>query len=267
MKSKEHIDTLNFDFQHEQGDEKVKNENVRIIMEELEPHFNLKVLTVKKYHRSRMPYWIAFLHNLVELHLVNCGELEYLSCLGYLNHLKVLKLMMLAELKYIGEDNPTADSSSTRDPKLISVERSSYLPCLETLELSNLPKLKAWRPKGMGDKESCSNKKIGPCFSKLKSLFLWDCTELTCIPFCPSVEELKLINFNERLRIMDNTGNFEELRDVADSSSSSASCRQHGTTRIKKVAISNVSWLDLLPMYAFRGLEKWIYGVTRKYRA
>ncbi|CAO2839021.1 unnamed protein product [Amaranthus hypochondriacus] len=170
---------------------------------------------------------------------------------------------MLGELEYIGEDNPSDNSSSTLNPELLRVGRSSYLTCLETLELSSLPKLKAWRPRGMGDphlfSRGCSNKKTIPCFSQLKSLFLWNCPELTYIPFCPRVEDLKLVNFNNRLRIMENTGNFEELRNVASSSSSapySGEYSQHGTTRIKKVAISNVGWLGLLPMEAFQCLEK-----------
>ena len=262
LKNKKHLNALNFHFIHE-ADGKVDNEEVRRIMDELEPHSNVKSLEVKKYHGLRMPGWIASLPNLVELQLANCRKLQYLPCLGNLIHLKVLKLIMLGELEYIGEDNPSDNSNSTLDPELFRVGRSSYLTCLETLELSSLPKLKAWRPRGTGDahlfSRACSDKKTIPCFSQLKSLFLWNCPELSYIPFCPRVEDLKLVNFNDRLRIMENTGNFEELGNVASSSSSapySGGYSQHGTTRIKNVAISNVVWLGLLPMEAFRCLEK-----------
>ncbi|XP_021725229.1 putative disease resistance protein RGA3 isoform X3 [Chenopodium quinoa] len=235
------------------------------LIEKLQPHHNLKYLEVKKYHGLRMPGWITLLLNLVELHLTDCRELKYLPCLGNLLCLKVLRLIMLANLECIGEDT-SVDSSSTFMPQL-SIAKSSYLPPLETLEMSNLPKLKGWR-RGVeddhqflkdGSNHSSSNKaelQLLPCFSDLKSLFIWNCPELTCFPCCPKMEDLTLLNFNSRMQMIINCERDVNLEVVIPfASSSSWSPHSEHSTAIKKVTISNVSWLNSVPVEAFQFVE------------
>ncbi|XP_021730210.1 putative disease resistance protein RGA3 [Chenopodium quinoa] len=258
----EHLNAILFDFIHDEADGSVGTEEAKRLIEKLQPHHNLKYLEVKKYHGLRMPGWVTLLSNLVKLHLTDCRELTYLPCLGNLLCLKVLRLIMLANLECIGEDSPSVDSSSTFMPQL-SITGLPYLPPLETLEMSNLPKLKGWR-RGVEDdhqflNDSSSNKadlQLLPCFSDLKSLFIWNCPELTCFPSCPKMEDLTLLNFNSRMQMIINCERDVNLEVVIPfASSSSWSPHSEHLSAIKKVTISNVSWLNSVPVEAFQFVE------------
>ncbi|XP_021721715.1 putative disease resistance protein RGA3 [Chenopodium quinoa] len=237
--NKEHLIVILFDFIHEEADGRAGNEEAERLMEKLHPHHNLKFLEVKKYHGLKMPNWVAFLPNLVEICLTDCRELEYLPCLENLLCLKVLRLVNLAKLEWVGEDNSLADSSSTPTPhQLSSTEGLSYLLSLETIEMSNLPKLKGWR-RGAGDdhqflsggsNNSSSNKaklQSLPSFTALKSLFIWNCPELTYFPPCPNMEDLSLLKFNSRLQMILNCERGENLGVVVIPFASSSSWSPH----------------------------------------
>ncbi|XP_021751852.1 putative disease resistance protein RGA3 [Chenopodium quinoa] len=253
--NKEHLIAILFDFIHEEEDGRAGNEEAERLMEKLPPHRNLKFFELQKYHGLRMPGWVTLLPNLVELCLTDCRELEYLPCLRNLVFLKVLKLIKLAKLEWIGEDSPSADSSSTPTPH--------QLPSLEKIEMSNLPKLKGWR-RGAGDdhhqflndgsNNSSSNKaqlQLLPSLSGLKSLFIWNCPEMACFPPCLKLEDLTLLNFNSKLQMILNLG----VAVIPFASSSTWLPHPENTNALKKVTISNVSWLSSLPEEAFKFLE------------
>ncbi|XP_056697468.1 putative disease resistance protein RGA3 [Spinacia oleracea] len=212
LRSKEHLNGIWFNFTHEESDGRVDDEVARRLMEELQPHSNLKRFKMQEYHGARMPGWATLLPNLLQLCLFNCDELECLPFLGNLCNLKVLKLLALEKLEYIEENSPSADSSSTPTPQLLCAKTLSYLPSLRVLSLNNLPELKGWRRSlaGVGNDHLNQNLVVSrsnneavwqslPCLSQLKSLEIIGCPKLTCIPLCPSLEWLYIIKSNERL--------------------------------------------------------------------
>uniref|UniRef100_A0A803LVM9 Uncharacterized protein n=1 Tax=Chenopodium quinoa TaxID=63459 RepID=A0A803LVM9_CHEQI len=119
----------------------VDTEEARRLMEELQPHSNLKQLLVSGYCGVRMPGWTTLLPNLAYILLKNCKELQYLPCLGSLRHLKSLSLSSLPKLEYI-EISQSVFSST---PGSECAQGVSIFPSLERLHLFRLPKLKGWR--------------------------------------------------------------------------------------------------------------------------
>lgn len=176
------------------------------LMENLQPHFNLKGLDLCGYDGVRMPSWISSLPNLVRLHLENCKNLQFLPYLGNLYHLKVLQLCDLLNLEYVFEYSTTHYTSS--DPEIYaptgvsSAKRLSFLPSLEQLKLYNLPKLKGWSKSGVMLVVEDDNLLVGSssmaqlqplCLSQLKSLTISQCPELKDIPACSREEDLSVV--------------------------------------------------------------------------
>ncbi|XP_021724260.1 disease resistance protein RGA2-like [Chenopodium quinoa] len=210
LMSKEHLKGLTFHFHHRVVDGDVDTEEARRLMEELQPHSNLRRLEVWGYRGVRMPGW----------------ELEYLPCLGNLRHLKFLSLNSLLKLEYIKLSSSVFSST----PESECAEGVLIFPSLESLELFHLPMLKGWRDDLFLLED---NKNMRLCLSGLRIV---NCPELTCIPLCLKVEELRLDNFNKRLKIFD-----------PENSSKSSTLRN--------VNIDNVVWLNSQSMVAFESLE------------
>ncbi|XP_056694234.1 putative disease resistance protein RGA3 isoform X3 [Spinacia oleracea] len=237
LRNKEHVNEIEVLFNHdEEGDRRVDDEGALSLMEDLEPHSNIKFLTVSGYNGLNMPSWVGFLQSLAELRLYCCKELDCLPSLRNLCHLKVLKLSCLKKLEYIEAENSCSTMSSPED--------LSFFLSLEQLELCSLPKLKGWR-RGMDDSSSSSNPQL-PCLSQLKSLAVIFSPELSCIPLCPNVEVLELIKFNERLRI---------ISTERDEKSSSSTSRIISVPKLREVEVDNVAWLDSLPIESFQCLD------------
>ncbi|XP_010674441.1 disease resistance protein RGA2 [Beta vulgaris subsp. vulgaris] len=262
LNHKEHINHIVVDFRCAEGGGRVDDEEARRLMEELRPHPYLENLVVKAYHGAKMPGWVTLLTNLTELFLSDIGELEYLPCLGNLDHLKVLRLWHLAKLEYIEEDSSSANLSCRPGPE--SAGLSLYFLSLERLELKRLRKLKGWRRgKRLGDdhqplKKSSSNIQVQLQLRlpQLKSLRIERCPLLTFLPLCPKTEKLHLVVFNERLRIV-HTKRDEKFCYAPLQSSSCDPKNPRSTVPIpmlREVYINNVAWLNSLPMEAFRCL-------------
>ncbi|XP_021740886.1 disease resistance protein RGA2-like [Chenopodium quinoa] len=226
LMSKEHLKDLTFHFDHRVVDGDVDTEEARRLMEELQPHSNLRRLEVWGYRGVRMPGWATLLSNLVHILLWNCEELEYLPCLGNLRHLKFLGLKSLPKLEYIKLSSSVFSSTPGSD----CAQGVLFFPSLESLELFHLPKLKGWRDDLFLLED---NKSMQLCLSELRIV---NCPELTCIPLCLKVKDLQLGNFNKRLKVFD-----------SENSSKSS--------KLRTVEIDNVVWLNSLSMVAFESLE------------
>ncbi|KAL2920497.1 Disease resistance protein RGA2, partial [Bienertia sinuspersici] len=105
------------------------------IMEELQPHPNLKELAVWDYGGMKMPSWAnaASLPHLARLCLYRCMELEYLPLFP---SLKVLVLNDLLALKVLGVEEISNNSDSSSSPQL-----QQLVPCLSWLEINDCPQL------------------------------------------------------------------------------------------------------------------------------
>ncbi|XP_021730209.1 putative disease resistance protein RGA1 [Chenopodium quinoa] len=205
-----------------EADRKMDKEAILNLMEDLQPHSNLKMLDVWGYHGEILPGWVSLLTNLVLLHLEYCEELKFLPCLRNLPHLKSLSLDDMASLEYIEKESLLCVDSTLSRLGSNSEEQVSFFPSLEKLRLSNLPKLKGWR---RGVEDSSSNSQLIPCLSALKTFKIRGCPELTCVPLGPS-------------------------------STTTSNHIVFPVPKLRKVGTDNVRWLNLLPMEVLQCLER-----------
>ncbi|KAF8726401.1 hypothetical protein HU200_019865 [Digitaria exilis] len=112
-----------------------ENGNDDLILDHLEPHANIRNLTISGYCGTRLPFWIEKLRvkNLVSLELARCIYWEQLPSLGELECLKKLWLERLPSLQQIGQTSQRSNNSCI----------DSYLPPhLDTLIVRHCEELK-----------------------------------------------------------------------------------------------------------------------------
>ncbi|KAJ8422817.1 hypothetical protein Cgig2_018018 [Carnegiea gigantea] len=172
------------------------------LLEDLQPHPSLKDLKLEGYCGKRMPYWARkehlaiFLPNLVSFYLQSCHKLQHLAVLGRLPKLEFLRLEDLPDLEYI------EDTTMSKHSGVVGAWKSeeSFFPSLEELELWGLPKLKGWSGDG-----SNTNQRHGlllPSFPCLSHLRIEYCPNLACVPLCPRIEVLTIVDCNANLQIV-----------------------------------------------------------------
>ncbi|XP_027337075.1 putative disease resistance protein RGA1 [Abrus precatorius] len=150
------------------------------LLENLQPHNNLKRLKVKWYPGVLFPNWLSLLTNVVDIYLYglyNCRCLPPLECLP---SLKSLQIINLDELEYIYryEDGFAV----------------TFFPSLERLELEDCPKLMGWRRRGddINDSKNSRNLSLPLSFPHLSQLYVSSCSRLICMPSFPYVKNLYL---------------------------------------------------------------------------
>ncbi|KAL4601267.1 hypothetical protein ACB092_11G259400 [Castanea dentata] len=180
-------------------------------LEALQPHINLKALSLEQYGGVIFPQWLVTLTNLVQFKLDSCNKCQYLPPLDQLPSLKLIYLNRLDCLEHI--------SDSERDNS-----DSLFYSSLETLYIWNCPNLKGW---WRGSRDSL------PSFPRLSDLRIEDCpNQLTSFPF------LNLKQLMERM--MTNNKTSGNLPSIASSSSSSSS-----SPSTIVAPLSKLSWIWL----------------------
>ncbi|PNY05551.1 disease resistance rpp13-like protein 1-like, partial [Trifolium pratense] len=116
------------------------NENsqqVREVLENLQPSKHLKELSIRSYGGTRFPDWFGdnSLSNLVSLKLSNCEKCLVLPPLGILPSLKKLCIIGLYGLVVIGTEFYGSNSSTVP------------FPSLETLQFEDMPEWEEWECK------------------------------------------------------------------------------------------------------------------------
>ncbi|XP_027337003.1 putative disease resistance protein RGA1 [Abrus precatorius] len=157
-------------------DEDIGNSDSLQLLENLQPHGNLKRLTVNHYPGVLFPSWLSLLTNVVNIrlyHLPNCGCLPPLERLP---SLKSLDIRFLHELEYIYlcEDGFAV----------------TFFPSLESLSLEGCRNFRGWR-RPRDDINDSHNLSLPLSFPHLSQLFVSTCPQLTCMPTFPNVKDLK----------------------------------------------------------------------------
>nr|XP_023924485.1 putative disease resistance protein RGA3 [Quercus suber] len=205
LKEKQCLDRLDLKWVEEYINEKDAAGYDDMSLEALQPHINLKALSLERYGGVIFPHWFLSLTNLVQFKLEDCKKCQYLPPLDQLPSLKVICLSILDSLEHI--------SDSERDNS-----DSLFYPSLEKLYIRFCPNLKGWWH-WRGRRDSL------PSFPRLSDLDIRDCPQLTSFPLFPYLESLILEKCSlkqslERMMINNKTcsGN---LPSIASSSSSS----------------------------------------------
>ncbi|KAL5570756.1 hypothetical protein UlMin_020353 [Ulmus minor] len=156
------------------------------ILEELQPHQNLKALRIYGFAGERFADWIGHqsFGNIVEVQLSECKNCKSLPPLGQLPSLKNLQISGFKSVVTIGEEF-YSDSSSTTEP----------FKFLEVLRFEDMAKWEEWL---------FTKDKVFPSF---KELVFYECPELDVwLPDCfPSLTKLLVSHCRELMPLLNPT--------------------------------------------------------------
>lgn len=171
------------------------NERVEMdVLEMLQPHENLKQLTINDYGGIKFPGWIAspLFCNMTVLVLSNCRKCQFLPSLGRLPMLKDLTIEGMEGIKSVGAEF-YGDGSFPLLP----------FPSLETLKFENMSEWEEWTPSGTEGTEGflhLQNIEILNCpklrefshhFPSLKKMTIYGCEKLEALPRLLTLDRLK----------------------------------------------------------------------------
>ncbi|XP_027337026.1 putative disease resistance protein RGA1 [Abrus precatorius] len=226
LKEKNFLRSLTLYWSH--GD--IHNSDSLQLLENLQPHRNLKRLEVFYYPGVLFPNWLSLLTNVVDITLLGFDNCRCLPPLERLPSLKSLMIHSLYELEYIYlyEDGFAV----------------TFFQSLESLTLESCPKLMVWRRRAddINDSHKLSSSLSFPHLSRLE---VFECPQLTCMPTFPNVKAIRWYERNGEPLIA--TLNTRASTCSADSSSSAAPL-----SMLKKLTISD-------PMNLPRG---WMQNLT-----
>ncbi|KAK4566206.1 hypothetical protein RGQ29_002437 [Quercus rubra] len=149
------------------------------VLEGLQPHPNLKSLTIERYEGKKFPSWWAGLslyQNLIEIYLNGCTECKEVPTLGHLPCLRVLEIIGMEKVRSIGSEFYSYNDGSYRNT-------TPLFPALRILKLVEMIALEEWKDAG--------EVLVFPCIEELTISF---CNELRDFPdslhTCVSLQKL-----------------------------------------------------------------------------
>ncbi|XP_027336277.1 putative disease resistance protein RGA3 [Abrus precatorius] len=217
------------------------------LLENLQPHLNLKQLKVIYYPGVHFPTWLSLLTNVVHITLVEFDNCRCLPPLERLPSLKSLEIESLEELEYIDLDED--DCAVT------------FFPSLESLKLEFCSNLRGWRRRGVDINENSHNLSLPLSFPRLSHLDVSLCPNLTCMPTFPKVKDLEWLRSSAEPLIA--TLNSTVSTCSADSSSSAAPLSMLEGFRISDPTKLPKGWMQNLT--SLESLEiRWYENATLK---
>ena len=204
LEDKEYLEKLVLEWTHifdSTRDEEVENE----ILDMLQPHENLKNLSIEYYGGTEFPSWVGdpSFSKMEYLNLKGCKKCTSLPSLGQLPLLKELIIEGMDGIRHVG-------------PQFYGDDYTSIGPfqSLETLKFENMKEWEEWSSFGDGGVEGFPRLRdlsILRCpkltrfshrFSSLEKLCIQLCEELAAFSRFPSPENLESEDF-PRLRVLD----------------------------------------------------------------
>ncbi|CAN4119247.1 unnamed protein product [Withania somnifera] len=150
MREKEHVEKILLEWSKSTAD---NSQTERDILDELQPHTNIKELEITRYRGTQFPNWLAD-HSfklLVQLSLRKCKDCYSLPALGQLPSLKSLSIKGMHGITEVAEE--FYGSSSSQKP----------FNSLEELEFGDMPEWKQWHVLGNGEFPTLQNLSIRNC--------------------------------------------------------------------------------------------------------
>lgn len=210
----EKADIYKLEFKWSSRRERFRNDEA--VLEGLQPHPNLKSLTIEEFSGEKFPTWmmnmavsinargdLTRLDNLVNIKLTECSRCEVIPMLGHLPLLRELELSVMQNLKCISASfycdqydlysNGSTSSTYFGDDKMTAV-----FPALISFHLRNMPNLVEWvEAPVIPDAEATTELSVA-VFPRLAVLTIRDCPKLTTAPVnFPSLEKLWIKNCPE----------------------------------------------------------------------
>ncbi|CAN6703179.1 unnamed protein product [Malus baccata var. baccata] len=188
LKDKQHLQSLVLLWNSTEDVNAVDEEDIIKSMEVLQPHSNLKRLSVRCYRGVKLASWFSSLINIVGLELSGCKRCQHLPPLDHFLSLKSLSLGGLEKLEYISEN----ESSNSMSDEMMNIP---FFPFLEYLSICRCPVLKGWWRAHAHNSASSSSSTENlslPYFPCLSELWIWDCPNLASMPLYPNVVKIKL---------------------------------------------------------------------------
>ena len=158
--------------------------NDEAVLEGLQPHQNLKSLSITGFKGKSFSSWMltgrdvrdgSLFDSLIDITLRLCSECEQVPPLGHLPCLRVLKIQGMNSVTSIGTQF-YGDGD----------HRNVFFPSLRRLELEEMTKLEEWKEA----EEMTTESKVFPC---LKELTIAECYKLVSAPsHFPSLEKLQI---------------------------------------------------------------------------
>nr|TKS13918.1 hypothetical protein D5086_0000048530 [Populus alba] len=148
------------------SDEGNSSANIEDVLDALQPHPDIRSLTIEGYWGEKFPSWMSMLqlNNLMVLRLKDCSNCRQLPILGCFSGLEILEMSGMPNVKFIGNEFYSSSGSA-----------EVLFPALKELRLLGMDGLEEWMiPGGEGDQ-------VFPCLEKLS--IEW-CGKLTSIPIC-----------------------------------------------------------------------------------
>ncbi|KAM1150793.1 hypothetical protein FF1_031335 [Malus domestica] len=165
LKEKQHLHSLTLKWKRGEDVNAIDEKDIIMSMEVLQPHSNLKMLSVSDYGGA-------------------CHRCQHLPPLDHFPSLKTLHLRGLEKLEYISDN--TSSSNSMSDEMMTS---------LELLWVEYCPVLKGWWRAHTHNNASSSSSTENlslPSFPSLSQLAIGKCPNLSFMPLYPNVEGIYL---------------------------------------------------------------------------
>ncbi|XP_020972270.1 putative disease resistance protein At3g14460 isoform X1 [Arachis ipaensis] len=198
MFDKDGIRYLKLSWSLDEDENIVDSQIERDILDELQPHCNLKQLEIERYRGTRFPDWVGHssYHNITTITLFGCLSCCMLPSLGQLPSLKHLTIIGFVSVEIVGAElyfNQNGESCLETPP----------FPMLETLSFYSMPSWKEWRSLGYNAFPRLRELSIRKCpvlrgdlpnnLPSLQSLKIEECDELSCcVPRAPAITSLSI---------------------------------------------------------------------------
>ena len=194
------------------GDESYgKNEKV---LEGLQPHPNLKSLTIEGYFGKKFPSWVglSLYRNLFQIYLRDCWECKEVPTLGQLPCLRVLEIIGMEKVSCIGRKFYFYSDGSYRNT-------TKLFPALRILKLEKMKSLKVWKD---GNEFTCLEElTLRECYKlrdlpeslhtcvSLQKLVVEDCFELRSLPGVRSIIRCGIEDPPSGLQYLENIWDYQ----------------------------------------------------------
>ena len=155
------------------------------VLEGLQPHPNLKSLTIEWYLGKKFPSWVglsSLYHNLIEINLRHCRKCEEVPTLGQLPCLRVLEMEQMEKVRSIGSEFYFYSDGSYRNS-------TTLFPALRILKLEEMDSLEEWKDA----KELTTADEVLFVFPCLEELIIRRCYKLRYLPDSLHVSLQKLV--------------------------------------------------------------------------